>query len=134
MMTSISQMVVSRRRWALGTLILTVKLHTCPGSGRNVFANLSHPQGARATSAPLASGCHCKGSHWRLKEFPTVREPPARGWAAGDGGAGSHRIQAWGKVRSWEGAVGGSFCLDGKLSENPELWFQFRLAYWFVLF
>lgn len=38
-------------------------------------------------------------------------------------------IQAWKKVRSWEG--GGSFCLDGKLSENPELRFQFRPAYWF---
>lgn len=30
--------------------------------------------------------------------------------------------------------AGGSLCLDGKLSENPELRFQFRPAYWFVLF
>lgn len=29
--------------------------------------------------------------------------------------------------------AGGSLCLDGKLSENPELRFQFRPAYWFVL-
>lgn len=34
--------VVKGKR-ALGTLILTVKLHTCPGSLRNMFAKLSPP-------------------------------------------------------------------------------------------
>lgn len=85
---------------------------------------------------------HCKRRRWQLREFPTAGESPARGWAAGEGGAGSHpnpgleemeESQVWQRGIGW-GCGGKSFCLDGKLSENPELPFQFRLPYWFVLF
>lgn len=109
------------------------KLRTCPGSWRNVFADLSRPQGTRATSSRSTRiGLPLKGSRWQLKEFPTAGKAPHVA------GRQEREVQAPQESRpGGERGLGkgprGSLCLDGKLSENPELRFQFRPAYWFVL-
>lgn len=80
------------------------------GLGGTWLLTSAPPRGTGHIGSPCGRW-HCERSHWKLEEFPAAGESPARGWAAGEGGAGGHRHPGLEESQVWGP---GSFCLDRK--------------------
>lgn len=93
--------------WGMGTFSLTAKLHTCPGSGGNKSDDLSTPQRARATSAPLAAVGSVREAAGSRRNFPQLESPRHVAWLREREVQAATGIQAWSKVRSGAGDGGG---------------------------